>query len=57
MKKLNRVIWAVILLTAFLLPQMSVQSYGVSYADFKPLHATEMVIGHTAIGSWNNGRF
>lgn len=35
----------------------NINAYSISYGDFKPLNSSEFLIGHTSIGSWNNGQF
>lgn len=57
MKKWNRGIVVVICMAAFLLPSLRVRAAGLTFFDFTPISVTERVIGHTRIGSWNNGQF
>ncbi|MCR0200985.1 InlB B-repeat-containing protein [[Clostridium] innocuum] len=59
MKKLKKIMFS-ILAVCLLLPFINVESvkaYSLSKSDFKPQSNAEKLVGHTKIGSWNDGSF
>ena len=59
MKKLKKIMFT-LLMICLLLPFINVENvkaYSLSKSDFKPQSSSEKLVGHTKIGSWNNGQF
>lgn len=60
MKKYIRSFMGIILCFLFLSPclePVSIYAVTLSTTSFKPKSSKEIVVGHTKIGSWNNGKF
>ena len=59
MKRLKKILFS-LLAVCLCLPFISVENikaYSLSKNDFKPQSSNEMVVGHTKIGTWNDGSF
>ncbi|MCR0435963.1 InlB B-repeat-containing protein [[Clostridium] innocuum] len=59
MKKLKKIMFT-LFMVCLLLPFINIENvkaYSLSKSDFKPQSSSEKLVGHTKIGSWNDGSF